>query len=286
MKTVLFLCTENSCRSQMAEAFARQLGGGVIEAHSAGSNPAGSINQSAIAVMMEKGADISGNRTKAITDLPVKKVDYLVTMGCHDLCPIFSTTKQIEWKLPDPKGQPVEFFRCVRDDIEKKVKELIETISAKNVKRDYQAMADRVKGELSSAQTTEERMRLATNALWDGLRDKGLDWVGFYRLAQNGEGMELVCRQPRAACSPIGLQGVCGKGMKDKAAQIVKDVYALGDKHIICDPANLSEIVVPVIEPDGSCRAVLDLDSRELGAFDQQDAEGLALVLRSAGLTI
>ena len=286
MKTVLFLCTENSCRSQMAEAFAKALGTGVIEAYSAGSSPSDSVNPLAVTVIKEKGIDISGARPKGFQNLPVNRVDYLVTMGCQDVCPVFPTTKQVEWKLPDPKGQPVEFFRCVRDDIEKKVKEMIETISAKSVKRDYQAMADKVKAELSSAQTTEERMKLATNALWDGLRDKGLDWVGFYRLLPGQEAMELVCRQPRAACSPIGLQGVCGKGMKDKEPQIVKDVYSLGDKHIVCDPANLSEIVVPVIEPNGRCRAVLDLDSRELGAFDQSDAEGLALVLRSAGLTV
>jgi arsenate reductase len=286
MKTVLFLCTENSCRSQMAEAFAKVLGTGVIEACSAGSSPSGSVNTLAIAVMKEKGIDISDARPKGFKDLPVNRVDYLVTMGCQDVCPVFSTTKQVEWKLPDPKGQPVEFFRCVRDDIEKKVKELIETISAKNVKRDYAGMAEIIKGKMCPAMGSDDRMKLATDILWDGLKDKGLDWVGFYRLLPGQEAMELVCRQPRPACSPIGLQGVCGKGMKDKEPQIVKDVYALGDKHIVCDPANLSEIVVPLIEPDGICRAVLDLDSRELGAFDQQDAEGLALVLRSAGLSI
>lgn len=286
MKTVLFLCTENSCRSQMAEAFARQLGGGVIEAYSAGSSPSDSVNPLAVTVIKEKGIDISNLRPKGFQDLPVKRVDYLVTMGCQDVCPVFSTTKQVEWKLPDPKGQPVEFFRCVRDDIEKKVRELIEEVSAKGVKRDYQAMADKAKQDVSAAPENEDKMKLVTNLLWDGLKDKGLDWVGFYRLLSGQEAMELVCRQPRAACSPIGLQGVCGKGMRDKEPQIVKDVYALGDKHIICDPANLSEIVVPLIETDGSCRAVLDLDSRELGAFDQQDAEGLVLVLRSAGLTV
>lgn len=286
MKTVLFLCTENSCRSQMAEAFAKALGGGVIAAYSAGSSPSDSINSLAVAVIKEKGIDISGAHPKGFKDLPVSRVDYLVTMGCQDVCPVFSTTKQVEWKLPDPQGQPVEFFRCVRDDIENKVKELIGEISAKNVKRDYQAMAGTIRENISAAPENEDKMKLVTNVLWDGLKDKGLDWVGFYRLTKNGEGMELVSRQPRAACSPIGLHGVCGKGMEDKTPQIIKDVYALGDKHIICDPANLSEIVVPLIEPDGSCRAVLDLDSRELGAFNQQDADGLALVMRSAGLTV
>ena len=209
-----------------------------------------------------------------------------MTMGCQDVCPFFPTTKQVEWKLPDPKDQPVEFFRCVRDDIEKKVKELIGTISAKNIKRDYPGMAESVKEKLPSAQENEDNMKLVTNVLWEGLKDKGLDWVGFYRLLPGQEAMELVCRQPRAACSPIGLQGVCGKGMRDKAPQVIKDVYALGNQHIVCAPANLSEIVVPLLEPGGSCRAVLDLDSRELGAFDQDDARGLLLVLQSAGLSV
>jgi arsenate reductase len=286
MKTVLFLCAENSCRSQMAEAFARQLGSGVVEAYSAGSSPSGPVNPQAIAVMGEKGIDISSARAKGFKDIPVSRVDYLVTMGCQDVCPFFPTTKQVEWKLPDPKDQPVEFFRCVRDDIEKKVKELIEEVSAKNVKRDYAGMAETIKEKLSAAPENEDKMKLVTNVLWDGLKDKGLDWVGFYRLTPDQEAMELVCRQPRAACSPIGLHGVCGKGIKDKTTQIVRDVYTLGDKHIICDSANLSEIVVPLLEPDGSCRAVLDMDSRELGAFDQRDAEGLVLVLRRAGLTV
>ncbi|MBI4726247.1 hypothetical protein HY768_03310 [candidate division TA06 bacterium] len=286
MKTVLFLCTENSCRSQMAEAFAKSFGAGVITAYSAGSSPSGLVNPWAITVMREKGLDISSARSKGFRDLPVSQVNYLVTMGCQDVCPVFPTTKQVEWKLPDPKGQPVEFFRCVRDDIEKKVKEFIETVSAKNVKRDYRAIAAEVAKKLPENSKPGQRMKLVTNELWENLNDKGLDWVGFYRLLPGQEAMELVCRQPRAACSPIGLQGVCGKGMKDKNPQIIKDVYALGDQHIICDPANLSEIVVPLIEPDGSCRAVLDLDSRELGAFEQQDAEGLDLVLRSAGLSV
>jgi arsenate reductase len=286
MKTVLFLCTENSCRSQMAEAFAKSLGGGVISAYSAGSRPSGTVNSLAVKVMLEKGLDISSARSKGFADLPVSRVDYLVTMGCQDVCPFFPTTKQVEWKLPDPQAQPVEFFRCVRDDIEKMVMELIETISAKSVKRDYPAMAETVREKLPSAPESEDKMKLAANVLWDGLKDKGLDWVGFYRLMPDQEAMELVCRQPRAACSPLALHGVCGKGIKDKTPQIVRDVHALGDQHIVCDPANLSEIVIPLLEPDGSCRAVLDMDSRELGAFDQDDARGLLLVLQSAGLSV
>jgi arsenate reductase len=285
MKTVLFLCTENSCRSQMAEGFAKMHGRGIIEAYSAGTKPAAEIHPMAAEVMKEKGADLTPSRPKGTAELPVQKVDYLITMGCQDSCPVFSTTKQIEWKLPDPKGQPLEFFRCVRDDIEKKVKELIDAISAKNIRRDYQKMAAEIKAGAKADSSADERMKLVTNVLWEGLKDKGLDWVGFYRLARNGEGMELVCRQPRAACSPIGLHGVCGRGMKERQTQIVPDVYALGDKHISCDPANLSEVVVPLIDADGSCTAVLDLDSRELGAFGQEDAEGLLLGLQAAGLS-
>lgn len=130
MKTVLFVCVQNSCRSQMAEGFARVLGGGVVVAYSAGSNPSGQVNPKAVEVMREKGIDISAQKSKDFADLAVKQVDYLVTMGCQDVCPIFPTISQIEWKLDDPAGKPIEEFRKVRDEIESKVTELIATIRA------------------------------------------------------------------------------------------------------------------------------------------------------------
>ena len=128
MKTVLFLCTENSCRSQMAEAFAKQLGGGVIEAYSAGSNPSGEVNPLAVTVIREKGIDISGARPKGFQDLPVSRVDYLVTMGCQDVCPYFPAKEKVDWQIEDPKGKGLEVFRRVRDEIKKKIEEWISAI--------------------------------------------------------------------------------------------------------------------------------------------------------------
>ncbi len=127
MKTVLFVCIQNSCRSQMAEGFARKLGGGVIEAYSAGSKPSGQVNPDAAAVMQEKGIDITAQRSKGFDDLPIKRVDYLVTMGCHDVCPIYPAINQLDWNLDDPAGKSIEEFRRVRDEIELKVVELIDS---------------------------------------------------------------------------------------------------------------------------------------------------------------
>jgi arsenate reductase len=112
----------------MAEGFARKLGVGAIEAYSAGSKPSGEVNQDAIAVMKEKGIDISGQSSKGFADLPIKQVDYLVTMGCQDTCPIFPTVKQFDWQLDDPAGLPIGEFRRVRDEIERRVAELVEGI--------------------------------------------------------------------------------------------------------------------------------------------------------------
>jgi putative methionine-R-sulfoxide reductase with GAF domain len=131
----------------------------------------------------------------------------------------------------------------------------------------------------------DERMRVATDLLWEALRDCGVHWLGFYRLTESSDSMVLVACRPKPACSPIGLHGVCGRGCLERRFQVVEDCHALGDAHIVCDPANRSEVVVPLLGKNGSCRAVLDLDSRDLASFDERDAEGLATVLRAARLT-
>ena len=124
-KRVLFVCVENSCRSQMAEGFANRLGKGVFEAHSAGSKPSGSINPLAIEVMREVGIDIQKQRSKGFDELSVKTFDYAVTMGCVDVCPFVPAKRHIEWKIEDPKGKDIEFFRKARDNIREKVCDLI-----------------------------------------------------------------------------------------------------------------------------------------------------------------
>ena len=132
MKKVLFVCIENSCRSQMAEGFARLFGKGIIEAYSAGSRPSGRINSLAIEVMFESGIDISKSISKGFRDLPVSNFDYTITLGCQDACPIIPARKHIEWQIEDPQGKDIDFFRKVRDDVSHKVTELIKSIALDN----------------------------------------------------------------------------------------------------------------------------------------------------------
>lgn len=122
---VLFVCIENSCRSQMAEGFARSLGGEALEAYSAGSKPGVAVNPNAIKVMSESGIDISGNKPKGYADLKDKEFDYVITMGCQETCPFIPGKKHIDWSIADPKGKDIGFFREVRDEIEKKIEEFI-----------------------------------------------------------------------------------------------------------------------------------------------------------------
>ena len=126
---VLFVCVENSCRSQMAEAFARKLGENVLEAWSAGSKPSGKINETAIAVMKEKSVDLGLQLSKGFLDLPQLRWDYVITMGCGEQCPFILAQKNLDWKIPDPKNLPLEEFREIRDQIEEEVLELIHSIA-------------------------------------------------------------------------------------------------------------------------------------------------------------
>jgi len=124
-KLLLFVCVENSNRSQMAEAFARIHGGDQIEAYSAGSRPSGKFNPKAIAAMKEIGYDLSTHRSKPLSEIPDIEFDFVVTMGCGDECPFVRGTRREDWDIPDPKDLPPDKFRAVRDLIENKVKEIL-----------------------------------------------------------------------------------------------------------------------------------------------------------------
>jgi protein-tyrosine-phosphatase len=124
-KRILFVCVENSNRSQMAEAFARMHGGDAVEAHSAGSRPSGKVNPRAIRFMAEKGYDLSGHGSKALDEFNGTDVAVAVTMGCGDSCPLVRAGCREEWNIPDPKELPDDEFRKVRDLIEQKVKDLL-----------------------------------------------------------------------------------------------------------------------------------------------------------------
>lgn len=127
-KRILFVCIENSCRSQITEGFAKKFGEGKIEVFSAGSKPSGIVNPKAIVAMKEIGIDISNQRSKGFVDLPYKEFDYLITMGCKDVCPFVPSKEKIDWEIGDPKGKSIEEFRKVRDNIESKVESIIEYI--------------------------------------------------------------------------------------------------------------------------------------------------------------
>lgn len=112
-----------------------------------------------------------------------------------------------------------------------------------------------------------------------------VSWVGFYEIAPAMDEMLLVCREPKPACSPIGLHGMCGRGWKERTSFVVRDVRVLGDGYVACDPRDQSELVVPMIGADGACWGVLDVDSYEVGAFTERDATMMEDVCRRVGLT-
>lgn len=128
-KNIVFVCIENSNRSQMAEAFARIHGAGQVEPYSSGSRPSGVVNPKAIESMREKGYDLSAHRSKGLADLPQIEWDAVVTMGCGDACPMLKAERRIDWQVPDPKHLPPEEFRVVRDTIERNVQALLKELS-------------------------------------------------------------------------------------------------------------------------------------------------------------
>ena len=127
MKRVLFVCIENSNRSQMAEAFAHMLGGADVEALSAGSAPSGVINPKAIRAMAELGYDLTTHDSKSLDDI-TGEFDAVVTMGCGDSCPWVPAERREDWALQDPKHLEGDAYRAVRDDIEARVRTLLASL--------------------------------------------------------------------------------------------------------------------------------------------------------------
>jgi arsenate reductase len=131
LKKILFVCVENAGRSQIAEAFAKHYGNDKVEAISAGTMPSSEINPMVIHVMREKGIDISKNTPKQITNQMVQEADAIIVMGCsaQGFCPAPLLGKVDDWEIEDPKGKQIEKVREIRDEIEKRVKELVQEIS-------------------------------------------------------------------------------------------------------------------------------------------------------------
>ncbi len=123
--TVLFVCVHNAGRSQMAAGFMRTLGADRVEVLSAGSAPKDSINPIAVQAMQEVGIDISSNVPKVLTPEAVQESDAVITMGCGDACPFYPGKRYEDWVLDDPAGQGIESVRVIRDDIKKRVEQLL-----------------------------------------------------------------------------------------------------------------------------------------------------------------
>lgn len=128
MKRVLFVCVENSNRSQMAEAFAHLYGDDQVEALSAGSKPSGQINPKALRFMSELGYDLTTHASKSLDDI-TGEFDAVVTMGCGDNCPWVPAKRREDWALPDPKHMDDDGYRAVRDDIAQRVKQLLAVLA-------------------------------------------------------------------------------------------------------------------------------------------------------------
>lgn len=125
MSGILFLCIHNAGRSQMAAGFARELSGDKVLILSGGSEPADKINSVAVEVMREIGIDISSYVPQKYNDELLNAVDVVVTMGCGDTCPYIPGKRYVDWPLDDPKGQPLDEVRRIRDEIKNRVTELL-----------------------------------------------------------------------------------------------------------------------------------------------------------------
>jgi arsenate reductase (thioredoxin) len=123
--SVLFVCVHNAGRSQMAGGYLNQLSGGLIEVRSAGSEPADKINPVAVQAMAEEGIDIAGERPKILTTEAIQASDVVVTMGCGDSCPYYPGKRYEDWVLDDPAGQDLNHVRPIRDQIRRRVENLI-----------------------------------------------------------------------------------------------------------------------------------------------------------------
>jgi arsenate reductase len=127
--TVLFVCVHNAGRSQMAAGWLRHLARDRVEVLSAGSAPAGTINPVAVEAMAEVGIDIAAQQPKLLSDTAVQASDVVITMGCGDACPFYPGKRYEDWKLDDPAGQGIESVRPIRDEIRRRVEELIDTLT-------------------------------------------------------------------------------------------------------------------------------------------------------------
>ncbi len=128
-------------------------------------------------------------------------------------------------------------------------------------------------------------MQSFVDAHWPACRDAGSSWIGFYVINANRDAMDLGPCRDSPACSPIGLHGMCGRSWTSRRRLIIPDVHAHGDGHIVCDPRNLSELVIPLMDESGSCWGVFDADSHTASHYTARDVRTMTEDLIAAGLT-
>jgi arsenate reductase len=129
LPTVLFVCVHNAGRSQMAAAFLEELGRGRVRVRSAGTTPAEEVHHGVVAAMRERGIDLASRRPRRLEDDAVREADVVVTMGCGDACPVYPGKRYEDWELDDPAGRPVREVRAIRDEIERRVQDLLAGMS-------------------------------------------------------------------------------------------------------------------------------------------------------------
>jgi len=128
--TVLFVCVRNAGRSQMAAALLEQIAGDGVSVLSAGTRPADNVHANVVTAMREVGIDLSESRPRPLRDQTVREADVVITMGCGDECPFYPGKRYEDWDLPDPAGRPIEEVRGIRDEIERRVRDLLGSLSS------------------------------------------------------------------------------------------------------------------------------------------------------------
>ena len=126
---VLFVCVHNAGRSQMAAALLEHHAGGRVRVRSAGTTPSDEIHANVVEAMAERGLDVSTARPKGLRENDVREVDVVITMGCGDACPVVPGTRYVDWDLPDPAGKTIAEVRPIRDDIERRVLDLLRELA-------------------------------------------------------------------------------------------------------------------------------------------------------------
>ena len=153
--------------------------------------------------------------------------------------------------------------------------------------RPWSAVERALRGALPAGVERHVRMHAFVRAAWPALAPTGVSWLGFYeRDPSDDTRLLLAAREPRPACSPIGLHGACGQCLLAGQPLVVRDVAELGAGYIACDPRDRSEVVVPCLEASGRAWGVLDLDSHDVDSFTPADARALAGMLKMAGLSV